>query len=72
MKIYKDVLDADVVIAFSRTKGIYAIKNRYGGVNDASITLSNILDIAIHYTPSVFEPLINEWIERLKIYKTFE
>lgn len=62
------ILTADVVVTFGRD-GIYVIKDRQK--ENRKLDLAGLLEIAFQYQEETFKPLVQTWIDKLKLYRPF-
>ena len=69
MSLLKEIQEADIVITISRD-GIKTIKNR-DGIFLEKLDLAKLLEMIISYQEENLKPLIQGWINKLKIYRTF-
>jgi hypothetical protein len=68
MSIIKDLSEADIVITIGRD-GIKTIKNRFE--ENAILDLPKILQLLLPYQEKYLHSLLENWINKLKIYNTF-
>lgn len=68
MELIRKIQNAEVVITIGRD-GIETIKDREGECK--KLDLAGVLIILIDYEKENLKPMINKWIDKLKIYRTF-
>jgi hypothetical protein len=66
----RKILEADLVIAFSRRNGIQVIKNR-DGHNDEKLDLADVLELILPFQEKYLHSSISIWIDKLKTYRVF-
>lgn len=68
VSIMHEIQNADIVITIGRD-GIKTIKDRCGETR--KLDLAKILELLIYYQEDGLKPLVQNWIDRLKVLRLF-